>query len=73
MHPFFKASVQLRSCSAWAIQVPEQNGAGALHPPLMRRRENTSFSSIDSVEWKGTHVGRTALLLTLLFLNGKRC
>ena len=37
----------------------------------MRRRENISLSSTDRVERKGTHVGRMALLLTLLFLNGR--
>lgn len=39
----------------------------------MRRRENTSFSSADSVEWKGAQVGRMALLLTLLLLKAEVC
>lgn len=34
----------------------------------MRRRENTSLSSADSMELKGTQVGRMALLLTFSFL-----
>lgn len=35
----------------------------------MRRRENTSLSSADSMELKGAQVGRMALLLTFSFLR----
>lgn len=40
----------------------------ASHLPFMRRRENTSLSSADSVELKGAQVGRMALLLTFSLL-----
>lgn len=35
----------------------------------MRRRENTSLSSADSVELKGAQVGRMALLVTFSLLG----
>lgn len=56
---------------SWQEQGPRETGLPGLHPPLMRRRENISLSSADRVERKGAHVGRRALLLTLLFLNGR--
>lgn len=38
----------------------------------MRRRENISLSSADSVELKGAQVGRMALLLTFSLLGKDR-
>lgn len=44
-------------------------GQDGSHLPFMRRRENISLSSADSVELKGAQVGRMALLLTFSLLG----
>lgn len=51
------------------VEKPPLAGRDGSHLPFMRRRENISLSSADSVELKGAQVGRMALLLTFSLLG----